>query len=74
MNQLKDHFSVVEGGIPAIASACGVSVRAVYKWIQNNRLPRTDYTEETKYAATIALLPGAKVTADDLLKKRNSSE
>jgi hypothetical protein len=33
-----------------VAEACGCSPRAIYKWIANGSLPRTDYTEETSYA------------------------
>lgn len=42
------------GGPPLAAKACGVSVRAVYKWLHNESLPRTDYTGETNYAQVLA--------------------
>ncbi|MDU7684750.1 MAG: helix-turn-helix domain-containing protein, partial [Klebsiella grimontii] len=41
--------------VPVVAEACGCSPRAIYKWIANGSLPRTDYTEETSYAEKIAL-------------------
>ncbi|HBY0167284.1 TPA: Cro/Cl family transcriptional regulator, partial [Klebsiella pneumoniae] len=41
--------------VPVVAEACGCSPRAIYKWIANGSLPRTDYTEETNYAEKIAL-------------------
>ena len=28
-------------GIPEVAKACGVSERAVYKWLKNGFLPKT---------------------------------
>lgn len=37
------------GGVPKAALICGVSVRAVYKWIAADVLPRTEYTGETSY-------------------------
>lgn len=75
MNHIKKAFSSIDGGIPAIAQACGVSVRAAYKWAAKGRLPRTDYTNETHYAKTIAKLPGAKCSEDELLfpKSRKQS-
>ena len=36
--------------VPVVAKACGCSPRAIYKWIANGSLPRTDYTDETNYA------------------------
>jgi len=54
MNVLKSSIDKIPGKIPAAAKACGVSVRAVYKWIDAGRLPRTDYTGETNYARQLA--------------------
>jgi len=39
-----------------IAEKSNVSVRAVYKWLDNDRLPRTELTEETDYSSVIAKL------------------
>ncbi|MCQ9423455.1 helix-turn-helix domain-containing protein [Pseudomonas sp. LJDD11] len=44
------------GGVPAVATACGKTPRAIYKWITADCLPRTEYTGETDYAARIAKL------------------
>lgn len=30
-------------GIPEVAKACGVSERAVYKWLKNGFLPKTEF-------------------------------
>lgn len=67
MNNLKNKFNQVEGGVPVIATACKVSPRAVYKWIDRGKLPRTEYSGETAYANTIANLPGADFSANQLL-------
>lgn len=53
MSALKEAVQDV-GGAKAAARACGVSVRAVYKWIAADALPRTEYTGETNYVASLA--------------------
>lgn len=53
--------------VPVVAKACGVTPRAVYKWISNGHLPRTEYTGETKYAAKIASISAGKFTARNIL-------
>ncbi|WP_449649172.1 Cro/Cl family transcriptional regulator [Rahnella aceris] len=40
--------------VPVVAIACGVSARAIYKWIDRGSLPRTDFTGETTYAQKIS--------------------
>lgn len=42
------------GSISAAARALGVSNNAVRKWLKAQRLPRTEATGETNYAAQIA--------------------
>lgn len=69
MNVLKASIDQIPGKIPAAAKACGVSVRAVYKWIDAGRLPRTDYTGETDYAHRLADLSGGAFTASWLLSE-----
>jgi hypothetical protein len=59
-------------GITKVAGACGVSPSAVHRWKVQNRLPRTDYTGETRYAELIAELHGG-ITADDLRKPRTEA-
>lgn len=69
MNVLKTSIDQIPGKIPAAAKACGVSVRAVYKWIDAGRLPRTDYTGETEYAKQIADISGGAFSSDWLLSE-----
>jgi predicted lysophospholipase L1 biosynthesis ABC-type transport system permease subunit len=54
-------------GLTPIARACAVSPSAVHKWQTRNRLPRTEWTGETAYAARIAELHGG-VSAEELLQ------
>ncbi|HGM6837272.1 TPA: helix-turn-helix domain-containing protein [Serratia marcescens] len=54
-------------GIPEVAKACGVSERAVYKWIKNGRLPRTEFFGKTAYAEIIQNMSAGKYHATDLL-------
>lgn len=56
------------GGAKAVALACGVSVRAVYKWIAANALPRTEYTGETGYLAKLAALAGEQGASFDVAR------
>lgn len=62
------------GGPEAAAKLCGVSLRAVYKWLQKDRLPRTEYTGETRYAETLASNSGDKFDAAWLLNAASPSQ
>lgn len=42
------------GGCEAAGRLCGVSGRAVGKWVKAGKLPRTEATGETHYAAQLA--------------------
>lgn len=58
------------GGAQMVATACGKTPRAVYKWLTAGSLPRTEYTGETRYAERIAVLStanGKPLEAEDLL-------
>lgn len=46
-------------GLSRVAAACHVSPSAVHRWKAKNRLPRTEYTGETRYAEAIAGLDGS---------------
>jgi hypothetical protein len=72
MSYLKLAFSMIDGGVARIAEATGVSHRAVGKWQERGKLPRTEFSEETTYAKTISELPvkdGAfRFSAEELLR------
>ena len=42
------------GGFSATARLLGVTPKAVRNWVEAGRLPRTEATGETEYAATMA--------------------
>jgi len=71
MHSLRELFDMV-GGMEAAALACGVSVRALYKWANRNSLPRTEYTGETRYAEALAGLC-RDVTADEIRRRFSPS-
>lgn len=54
-------------GVEQAASLCGISPRAVYKWLAAGRLPRTEYTGETGYAEILTAASSLEVTAGELL-------
>lgn len=47
-------IAALPGGLPALAQLLGVSYVAIRKWQERGRLPRTEWTGETQYAARIA--------------------
>lgn len=72
MSQLKQAIEGA-GGATTVAAACGVSPRAVYKWVASGCLPRTEYTGETDYAVRIAGLAAARGLKVDAAALRLSS-
>ena len=56
-----------EVGLSKVAAACQRSPSTVHKWKTRNKLPRTEWTGETAYAARIAELHGG-VSAEELLQ------
>ena len=67
MNQktLEDVIKTVR--VSVVADVCGVSQRAIYKWMDNGKLPRTEYTGETNYAEKIAHASNGLFSADVIL-------
>ncbi|MFA5920076.1 MAG: YdaS family helix-turn-helix protein [Methylococcaceae bacterium] len=55
------------GSWQKVAAVCGVSDRAVRKWHEQGRPPRTEYTGETHYALIIDSATNGKVHAHELL-------
>ncbi|MHB1285523.1 MAG: YdaS family helix-turn-helix protein [Leptospirales bacterium] len=54
------------GGYSATGRICGVSFMSVMKWIRKGRLPRTEWTGETDYAAKIEKALDGTVTREEL--------
>jgi phosphoribosylformimino-5-aminoimidazole carboxamide ribonucleotide (ProFAR) isomerase len=44
------------GGVSVVAMKIRITERSVYKWIERNALPRSEYTGETNYSSLIAVL------------------
>lgn len=42
------------GGVCTVAFAVQLSQRSIYKWIERNSLPRSEYTGESDYSSVIA--------------------
>lgn len=55
------------GGVGRLAQSLGVTYQAVRKWEGAGRLPRTELTGETRYAAEIERLTRRVVGAAELL-------
>jgi len=56
-------------GVNKIASACGISQRAVYKWLKKGSLPKTEFYGKTHYAETIEQLTAGRFIAEALLEE-----
>jgi hypothetical protein len=55
-------------GVKAIASACGVTEQAIYKWQRAGRLPRTELTGETDHATNIATATKRRISRRALIE------
>lgn len=42
------------GGVQIVAAAVKLSERSIYKWIEKNSFPRSEYTGESSYVNVIA--------------------
>jgi DNA-binding transcriptional regulator YdaS (Cro superfamily) len=54
-------------GLAKLARILGVTYQAIRKWEAKGRLPRTDWTGETNYAAAIDEATGGEVSRSALL-------
>jgi DNA-binding transcriptional regulator YdaS (Cro superfamily) len=63
MNPIKRAVTVV-GGASVAARLCGVSARAINKWVAAGKLPRTEYTGETQHAENLAKGSSGAFTAE----------
>ena len=57
-------------GLKALANACAVTYQAIRKWEKAGRLPRTEWTGETNYAASIERVTDGHVTKTALMEMR----
>lgn len=55
MNTVKDVINEA-GGVSVVAAAVNLRDRSIYKWIQKNSFPRSEYTGETNYSSQIAVM------------------
>lgn len=46
--------------VSVVAEVCGLTPKAVYKWLEKGGLPRTEFTDETDYAKKISRASGGK--------------
>lgn len=67
MQTIKEAIEVA-GGVNVVAKALNLSERAIYKWLEKNSLPRSEYTSETSYAKQISDLTDGLLTKDQILK------
>jgi len=58
--------AIEQVGLGKLAAACGVTYQALRKWEKAGRLPRTDWTGETDYAALIDRETGGQVSRQSL--------
>ena len=62
----------IAGGVGAVAAKCDVSRNAVYKWLNQNRMPLGDLTGRSTHSRIIADMinekgiPGANVSPEDI--------
>ena len=57
------------GSLAAAGRRLGRTAPALRKWIANGKMPRTEYTGETRYVDKILRVVGDEFTRDDLLPK-----
>lgn len=42
--------------VSVVAEVCGLTPKAVYKWLEKGGLPRTEFTDETDYAKNLSCI------------------
>ncbi|CDH46979.1 YdaS family helix-turn-helix protein [Candidatus Contendibacter odensensis] len=66
MNDIQRAIHII--GTNRLAKACRVKHPSVNKWGKAGRLPRTEWTGETRYAEVIEQLSEGRVTVKELLR------
>ncbi|MDR6295003.1 helix-turn-helix domain-containing protein [Pantoea dispersa] len=60
-------------GVAEVAKACGISPRAVYKWLKKGSLPKTEFYGRTQYAMTIEKLSQGQFDSEKILEESRVS-
>lgn len=63
MNEITFGHVIKTVRVSVVAEVCGLTPKAIYKWIERGSLPRTEFTGETEYADKIAKASGGKYSA-----------
>ncbi|MBB3307138.1 MULTISPECIES: helix-turn-helix domain-containing protein [unclassified Enterobacter] len=61
------NHAIKSAGVAEVAAACGISPRAVYKWLKKGSLPKTEFYGKTSYAEKIEQLTLGRFAAKRLL-------
>ena len=61
-------LAIDQVGLQRLATACAVTYQAIRKWERRGRLPYTEATGQTDYAAAIERETGGKVQKDALMR------
>jgi len=67
------NLAIKSVGVAEVAKACGISPRAVYKWLNKGSLPKTEFYGGTQYAMTIEKLSQGQFCSDKLLEESRIS-
>ena len=54
-------------GVVTVKKATGVDARAIRRWVENGKMPRTEYSGETCYTEAILKIPNCCVTFSQLM-------
>jgi hypothetical protein len=58
-------------GLNPLAAACSVTRQAIRRWEKSGRVPRSDFTRETRYAPIIEIESKGQITEAQLLDWTN---
>lgn len=66
-SELLERAAEKAGGITALAAKLSVTYQAVRKWQKRNRMPRTEWTGETRYSEIIEEIMQGEIPKSALL-------
>ncbi|WP_337021615.1 YdaS family helix-turn-helix protein [Pantoea anthophila] len=67
------NLAIKSVGVAQVAKACGISPRAVYKWLKKGSLPKTEFYGRTQYAMTIEKLSQGQFDSEKILEESRIS-